>query len=118
LDQVARSEFRDVRELNLALGQQFLDMLRDMREAYGPEVVTRAAGYFIVGSSNQDYRSMMMDGEAAVALSGRATMNGFFDTIGIAGVATYLESVEELNQHLPYITGMKWKISRWIKVAL
>ncbi len=107
-----------MRELNLALGQKFLEMIRDMREEYGPEVVARAAGYFIVGSSNQDYRSMMMDGEVAVALSGRATMTGFFDSIGIAGAATYIESVEELNEYLPYITGMKWKLSRCIKVAL
>jgi len=118
LDQIARSEYRDVRELNLAMTERALEVFRDMREEYGPEVVARAVGYFIVGSSNQDYRSMMMDGEAAVALSGRATLNGFFDSIGIAGAATYLDSVEELNEYLPYITGMKWKLSRWIKVAL
>jgi hypothetical protein len=118
LDQLARSEYRDVRELNLAMTERGLEVLRGMREEYGPEVVARAVGYFIVGSSNQDYRSMMMDGEAAVALSGRATLNGFFDSIGIAGAATYLDSVDELNEYLPYITGMKWKLSRWIKVAL
>jgi hypothetical protein len=118
LDQIARSEYRDVRELNLAMTERGLEVLRGMREEYGPEVVARAVGYFIVGSSNQDYRSMMMDGEAAVALSGRATLNGFFDSIWIAGAATYLDSVEELNEYLPYITGMKWKLSRWIKVAL
>ena len=118
LDYVARSEYRDVRELNLALSAPFLELMREMREEYGPEVRARAVGYFIVGSSNQDYRSMMMDGEAAVALSGRATMNGFFDSVGIAGVATYLDSVDQLNEYLPYITGMKWKLARWIKVSL
>ncbi|MEE8572979.1 MAG: hypothetical protein V3T20_06930, partial [Gemmatimonadota bacterium] len=118
LDQVARSEYRDVRELGLALRDDFGALLGDMREEYSPEVVARAAGYFIVGSSNQDYRSMMMDGEAALALSGRATINGFFDSIGIAGAATYLDSVDQLNEYLPYITGMKWKLARWIKVSL
>ena len=118
LDYVARSEYRDVRELGLALRGDFDALLGDMREEYSPEVVARAAGYFIVGSSNQDYRSMMMDGEAALALSGRATINGFFDSIGIAGAATYLDSVEQLNEYLPYITGMKWKLARWIKVSL
>ncbi|MCK5489946.1 MAG: hypothetical protein KAI98_08150, partial [Gemmatimonadetes bacterium] len=118
LDYVARSEYRDVRELGLALRGDFGALLGDMREEYSPEVVARAAGYFIVGSSNQDYRSMMMDGEAALALSGRATINGFFDSIGIAGAATYLDSVEQLNEYLPYITGMKWKLARWIKVSL
>ena len=118
LDYVARSEYRDVRELGLALRGDFGALLGDMREEYSPEVVARAAGYFIVGSSNQDYRSMMMDGEAALALSGRATINGFFDSIGIAGAATYLDSVEQLNEYFPYITGMKWKLARWIKVSL
>lgn len=118
LDLIYRSEFRDVRELNLALTEDFLELSRDMRETYGPEVAARSAGYFIVGSSNQDYRSMIMDGEAAIVLGGRAALNGFFDSVGIVGGATYLESVEELNEYLPYITGMKWKLSRWIKVAL
>ncbi|MEK6253797.1 MAG: hypothetical protein N2B05_03775, partial [Gemmatimonadales bacterium] len=118
LDYVARSEYRDVRELNLALTAPFRELLADMRESYGPEVAARAAGFFIVGSSNQDFRSMMMDGEAAVALSGRAAMTGFFDSVGIAGAATYLDSVDQLNEYLPYITGMKWKLARWIKVSL
>jgi len=118
LDQITRSEYRDVRQLNLALTDRFMELIRNMRETYGPDVAARAAGYFIVGSSNQDYRSMIMDGEAAVALAGRATMTGFFDSFGIAGAATYLDSVEQLNEYLPYITGMKWKLSRWIKVSL
>jgi hypothetical protein len=118
LNKVYRDEYRDVREMNLALAEPFLEMLRGLREEHGPEVVARAIGYFIVGSSNQDYRSMMMDGEVAVVLAHRAAMNGFFDSVGIAGTATYLESVEELNEYLPYFTGMNWKLSRWIKVAL
>jgi hypothetical protein len=118
LDYVARAEYRDVRELNQTLAGPFLELLRETREEYGSDLRERSAAFFIVGSSNQDYRSMMMDGEAAVALSSRAAMNGFFDSIGIAGASTYLDSVDELNQHLPYITGTKWKLSRWIKVAL
>ncbi len=118
LDHVTRREYRDVRQLNLTLADPFFEMVRDMHEEYGPELAARSAGYFVVGSSNQDYRSMMMDGEVAVALSGRATMNGFFDSIGIAGAATYLDSVEQLNEYLPYYTGFTWKMARWVKVAL
>jgi len=118
LAKVYRREYRDVRETNLALREQFREMVFGLREEHGPEVVERALAYFIVGSSNQDYRSMIMDGEVAVVLAHRAAMNGFFDSIGIAGSATYLDSVDELNQYLPYITGMKWKLSRWIKVSL
>jgi hypothetical protein len=61
---------------------------------------------------------MMMDGEAAVILAHRSAMNGFFDSIGIAAGATYPETIEDLNRYLPYMTGMKWKLSRWIKVSL
>ena len=118
LNVVYRAEYRDVRNMNQALTNPFLEMLPKLREEAGPEVVAQAVGYFMVGSSNQDYRSMMMDGEVAVLMANRASMIGFFDSIGIAGAATYPESVEELNQYLPYITGMKWKISRWIKVSL
>jgi hypothetical protein len=118
LSKVFRREYRDVRETNLALREQFMEMVLGLREEHGPEVLARALAYFIVGSANQDYRSMIMDGEVAVVLAHRSAINGFFDSIGIAGVATYLDSVEELNQYLPYMTGMKWKLSRWIKVAL
>ena len=118
LNKVYRDEYRDVREMNLALAEPFLEMLRELREEAGPDAVARAMAYFMVGSSNQDYRSMMMDGEVSILLAHRSSMNGFFDSIGIAGSATYPESVEELNQFLPYITGMNWKISRWIKVSL
>ena len=118
LDAVTRADYRDVRELNQTLGAPFLELLRGIREDYGPEVAGRSAGYFIVGSSNQDYRSMMMDGEAAVILAHRSAMNGFFDSIGIAAGATYPETIEDLNRYLPYMTGMKWKLSRWIKVSL
>ena len=31
---------------------------------------------------------------------------------------SYLDSVEQLNQYLPYHTGMSWKLARWTKVAL
>jgi hypothetical protein len=118
LDAVTRADYRDVRELNQKLGEPFRELLRDISGEYGPEVAGRSAGYFIVGSSNQDYRSMMMDGEAAVILAHRSAMNGFFDSIGIAAGATYPETIEDLNRYLPYMTGMKWKLSRWIKVSL
>jgi hypothetical protein len=118
LDQVSRADYRDVRELNLTLTGPFLQLLADMAEEYGPELADRSVGYFIVGSSNQDYRSMLMDGEAAVALAHRAAFNGFFDSIGIAGASTYLDSVEQLNRYLPYYTGMTWSLARWLKVAL
>lgn len=118
LDVVTRSEYRDVRELNLTLFEPFMQLSRNLREEYGQDLEERSAGYFVVGSSNQDPRSALLDGEVALVMAGRATMNGFFDSIGIAGGAVYVYTVEELNEYLPYLTGIKWKFSRYIKVLL
>ncbi len=117
LDVVSRSEYRDVRELSLSLSDEFYRLIDELREEH-PGIAGEGIGYFVVGSSNQDYRSMMMDGEVALALAGRPIVVGLFDSIGLAAAATYPRSLDELNEYLPYYTGMKWKLSRWIKVSL
>jgi phosphatidylserine/phosphatidylglycerophosphate/cardiolipin synthase-like enzyme len=99
------------------VGGRFRSLVVQLREAH-PEEYRRGMGYFLVGSSNQDYRSMLMDGEVGVALSGLAAVNGLWDSMGLAAGATYPATVEELDEYLPYYTGLKWKMSRWIKVVL
>jgi len=77
-----------------------------------------AVFYHIVGSSNQDYRSMLMDGEVALVISGKASIHGLLDALMLAGAAVWLDDVEVLNEYLPRYEGFEWKSSRWIKNML
>ena len=74
--------------------------------------------YHLVGSSNMDYRSMLMDGEVALLISGKAAIHGLLDAIILAGAARWVDDVEVLNQYLPRYEGFKWKSSRWVKNML
>jgi hypothetical protein len=65
-----------------------------------------------------DYRSMLMDGEVALLISGKGSMAGFLDAVILAGAARWIDDVEVLDQYLPRYEGFEWKTSRWIKNML
>jgi hypothetical protein len=111
-------EYRDVRELGRSLREDFFDLVRSVGENSTEVQRETAVFYHIVGSSNQDYRSMLMDGEVALVISGKASIHGLLDALMLAGAAVWLEDVEVLNEYLPRYEGFKWKSSRWIKNML
>ena len=75
--------------------------------------VAGAAGYVLVGSQNQDYRGMFMDGEVDVLFSGAETLVPLVDLIFLEGAATWITSQEQLNSLLPPPTEY-WR--RWSRV--
>lgn len=90
----------------------------EFAEALSAEELARAALYLIAGSSNQDYRSMLMDGEIALVVSGAAGLNALFDYVFLMGTATWLEDRETLDALLPPYGGFRYRIGRMIKEAL
>jgi hypothetical protein len=111
-------EYRDVRDLEAAVRQDFFDLLRSTRELATDAQRETAVFYHLVGSSNMDYRSMLMDGEVGLLISGKAAIHGLLDAIILAGAARWVDDVEVLNEYLPRYEGFKWKSSRWIKNML
>jgi hypothetical protein len=111
-------EYRDVRDLEVAVRQQFYDLLQSTRDLATEEQRETAVFYHLVGSSNMDYRSMLMDGEVGLLISGKAAIHGLLDAIILAGAARWVDDVEVLNQYLPRYEGFKWKSSRWVKNML
>ena len=111
-------EYRDVRDLEVAVRQDFFNLLKSTRELATEQQRETAVLYHLVGSSNMDYRSMLMDGEVGLLISGKAAIHGLLDAIILAGAARWVDDVEVLNQYLPRYEGFEWKTSRWIKNML
>ncbi len=75
----------------------------------------RAAGFAMVGSQNQDYRGMFMDGEVAVLFSGAASLMPMIDLVFMAGIVTWIEDQETLDALLPPVGELRRRIARITK---
>ena len=75
--------------------------------------VPGAAGYAIMGSQNQDYRGMFMDGEVDLIFSGAESLVPLVDLIFLEGTATWLVDQQGLDSLLPPPTEY---LRRWARV--
>ncbi len=74
--------------------------------------------YLAIGSHNQNYRSMVMDGEVSVVLSNWAMIGGFIDMVSIVGQCQWVEDLDELDRLLPEHSEWQRRFGRWMKLAL
>ena len=63
--------------------------------------VAGAASYALVGSQNQDYRGMFMDGEVDLLFTGAESLVPLVDLIFIEGTATWLTDQSSLDRLVP-----------------
>jgi hypothetical protein len=102
--------------------ETFLNIARDWVENYWEDLTPaeqhKVMSYFKVGTMNQNYRSMLFDGEAVVLVSGAYSIYGLMDIIFGAGLATPVNDLETLEQHLPQYGGLKRRIGRIIRTTL
>jgi hypothetical protein len=110
--------YRSAKELGRALRPEFVALVESVNRFLTQDDEDTAAIYNMVGSPNMDYRSMLMDGEVALLISGKGSMAGFLDAVILAGAARWIDDVEVLDQYLPRYEGFEWKTSRWIKNML
>ena len=113
-----RKEYTDIRPTYQPVKESILAVMEPWRDGLNPEVSARVAAYFMVGSYNQDYRSMFMDGEAVLLMSGTDALFGIFDSIYLLGTATWVETLAELEELLPEQSEFKWTLGRVIGDAL
>ena len=101
----------------------------DLREAYNlaaqpyweslsEEERQRAIYYLTVGSQNQDYRGMIMDGEAACVVAGYDSLVALLDVFFMSGLTTWVEDLDTLETHLPAQKGWRKLLGRYIMKAL
>lgn len=61
----------------------------------------RWAFFLMIGSANENYRSMLMDGEAMVLVSGWTSLYAVPDLVLLTGIATWIDDQAELDRRLP-----------------
>ena len=116
--QAGGEEYVDLRESWSEFQQLYKEQGARARAKTAPEDIENAAAYLTVGSHNMDYRGMMMDGEVLYVTSGGGIMAGVRDLFQIAGVSTWVETLEELEALVPAYSEWQRRVGRFIKYAL
>ncbi|HWA59094.1 MAG TPA: hypothetical protein VG692_17710 [Gemmatimonadales bacterium] len=78
----------------------------------------RWAFFLQVGSPNNDYRSMAMDGEGAVLVSGWTSLYAIPDFVLLSGLCSWPDTVPALDRRLPPVTGLRALLARVAAMAL
>jgi hypothetical protein len=65
-----------------------------------------------------DYRSMVMDGEVQVTVTGWTTLAGLLDFAQLLGLSEWPETQGELDRLLPPVGGLKRKIANLGRLAM
>lgn len=74
--------------------------------------------YLEVGSPNQDYRSMALDGEAAVLVSSWTALYGLPDFVLLTGLTAWPETQASLDRLLPPSDERLMAFAWWVRMAL
>jgi hypothetical protein len=70
--------------------------------------------YLLVGSLNRNVRSMALDGEVVVIVSGAGATVGLLDFLLLSGAVRWLETPEELDALIPPVPEWKRLLGRWL----
>ncbi len=97
---------------------QDLTMALEARIPPGSPEWNRSAAFFTIGSTNMDYRSMVMDGEVQITMSGWNTLAGLVDFMILAGLCDWVETQEEFDALLPPPGGFTRTMANFMKLAL
>lgn len=77
-----------------------------------PEERARVMYFLMIGSTNQDYRSMYMDGEASVLLSGWSGVVSLVDFGLIMTLSVWIDDLDMLDALIPPPTDFQRGVSR------
>lgn len=92
-------------------------MVRQWRESPPPARRERVVFYTIVGSRNQNERSMVTDGEDAVILSDWPAIIPYLDLIAIVGQSRWIDDPAEVDALLPRQSALEVRLAHWFRRA-
>ncbi|MEQ1693126.1 MAG: hypothetical protein ABMA00_17685, partial [Gemmatimonas sp.] len=93
------------------------DMLQDWSTRLAPRDRERVVFYTIMGSQNQNARSMVTDGEDALVVSNWLPVTPYLDLIDLVGQSRWVESTDELEALLPVQSTLRRWLAHWAKMA-
>jgi hypothetical protein len=98
---------------------QHVEQLLDAFYATVPEDQRGAViSYLTLGSANMDYRSMTMNGEVMVTVSGIESLVGVIDFVLLSGLCEWPETPEEVDKLVPSPGWLMRNLSEFIKISL
>jgi hypothetical protein len=77
--------------------------------------VPGAASFAMVGSQNQDYRGMFMDGEIGMLFTGAESLVPLIDLVFLVGTVTWVDDQRTLDRLLPPIGELRRRVERITK---
>ena len=90
-------------------------VLKDWQKGMDSTARASVIFYTVLGSANQNDRSMISDGEAAVVLSGWPAVSAYIDLLMLVGQSRWLSTPGELDKYLPAQSAPKTRIAHWFK---
>jgi len=113
-----RETYADVKDLREALSEDAAALIVSWGEGLTPQERGEAILYLTVGSHNQDYRSMIMDGEVLFVVGRTWAMIAYLDFVSLIAQTTWVNDVQQLEELLPRHRGFwKW-LGRYLKLAI
>jgi hypothetical protein len=108
----------DIKQAAEALSGASRQLVDSFRSRLSVAERERVIYYLIVGSPNQDYRSMFMDGEAAVLLSGWSSVQSLIDFGLLVSLSVWVDDLSILDGLLPPPSGLQRSLAYWIRSLL
>ena len=111
-------DFPDVRSAPEELMQAWSDLVGGLLAEASPEEREELIYYFTVGSVNLDYRSMVLNAEVMVLVSGWQSMVGFVDFLLLPGLCEWVDTIDELDALLAPPGGFHRWFSNLARILL
>ena len=80
-----------------------------------PEVREKVVFYTVMGSQNQNARSMVMDGEVALVTSAWPSVIPYIDLISLIGQSVWLDDPGQLQLLLPPQSKFRTRMAHWLR---
>jgi hypothetical protein len=91
----------NVRAIPEKLEQSAYQLAKGFLADLTPEERESVIYYLSVGSTNMDYRGMVMDGEVQLFIGGWESLSGLIDFLLLPGLCVIIETPEDLDELLP-----------------
>lgn len=106
------------REVAGALGEAGQRLWNAYQKWLPPAAEDRVIYYLLVGSANQDYRSMFMDGEASVLIAGWSSVVSLVDFGLLVNLSVWVDDLDLLDRLLPAPSASQRRLARWLRPAM
>ena len=87
--------------------------VRDWHDALAPAARDRVVFYTVMGSQNQNFRSMVTDAEVAFIVARWPSVIPYLDAIALTGQSRWVESQTEIDAFLPPVGRVKVWLTHW-----